>query len=71
MHLLYGLHTIAWASMGTLAVIALIVNYIKRDDERRLPGSNRTYMIRNVLGGGAVWLVTGPLWLLLLPGWIA
>ena len=33
MHVLYGLHTIAWASMGTLAVIALIVNYIKRADE--------------------------------------
>jgi len=34
MHVLYGLHTVAWASMGTLAVIALIVNYIKRADEQ-------------------------------------
>ena len=33
MHVLYGLHTVAWASMGTLAVIALIINYIKRGDE--------------------------------------
>ena len=33
MHVLYGLHTVAWASLGTLAVIALIINYIKRGDE--------------------------------------
>ena len=33
MHVLYGLHTVAWVSMGMLAVIALIVNYIKRADE--------------------------------------
>jgi hypothetical protein len=33
MHILYGLHTIAWASLGALAVVALIVNYIKRSDE--------------------------------------
>ena len=33
MHVLYGLHTVAWASAGMLAVIALIVNYIKRGEE--------------------------------------
>jgi uncharacterized membrane protein len=33
MHILYALHTIAWASLGTLAVIALIINYIKCSDE--------------------------------------
>ena len=26
MHILYGMHTVAWASLGTLAVIALIIN---------------------------------------------
>jgi uncharacterized membrane protein len=47
MHILYGLHTIAWASLGTLAVIALIVNYIKRGDETDpLYALHHTYMIR-------------------------
>ena len=33
MHVLYGLHIVAWASAGMLAVIALVVNYIKRGEE--------------------------------------
>ena len=33
MHILYAMHTVAWASLGTLAVVALIINYIKRSDE--------------------------------------
>ena len=33
MHVLYGMHTIAWFSMGTLAVIAVVLNYVKRADE--------------------------------------
>ena len=46
MHVLYGLHTVAWASFGTLAVIALIINYIKRGDEPDvLYKSHHSYMI--------------------------
>ena len=70
MHVLYGLHTIAWASMGTLAVIALIVNYIKRADEHdAVYVSHHNYMIAT-FWWTVLWLVvTGPLWLLLfLPG---
>ena len=73
MHILYGLHTVAWASMGTLAVIALIVNYIKRADEPDpLYTSHHSYMIAT-FWWTVLWLVvTGPLWLLLfLPGAIA
>ena len=33
MHVLYGLHTISWASLYSLAVVAVIVNYIRRADE--------------------------------------
>ncbi len=33
MQVLYGLHTLAWFSMGTLAVVALMLNYIRRGDE--------------------------------------
>ena len=73
MHVLYGLHTIAWASMGMLAVIALIVNYIKRADEHdAVYSSHHNYMIAT-FWWTILWLVvTGPLWLLLfLPGAIA
>ena len=70
MHVLYGLHTVAWASAGTLAVIALIVNYIKRGEETdALYVSHHTYMI-STFWWTILWLVvTSPLWLLfVLPG---
>lgn len=73
MHVLYGLHTIAWASMGSLAVIALIVNYIKRGDEHdAIYASHHNYMI-STFWWTLLWLlVTGPLWLLFVfPGAIA
>ena len=73
MHILYGLHTIAWASMGTLAVIALIVNYIKRPDEHdAVYVSHHNYMIAT-FWWTVLWLVvTSPLWaLFILPGGIA
>jgi len=73
MHVLYGLHTVAWASMGTLAVIALIINYVKRADELdALYVSHHNYMIAT-FWWTVLWLVvTGPLWLLLFfPGVIA
>jgi uncharacterized membrane protein len=73
MNVLYGLHTIAWASMGTLAVIALIVNYIKRADEHdAVYSSHHSYMIAT-FWWTVLWLVvTAPLWVLLfLPGAIA
>jgi uncharacterized membrane protein len=73
MHVLYGLHTVAWASMGTLAVIALVINYIKRSDELDpLYVSHHNYMI-STFWWTVLWLVvTAPLWLLLImPGAIA
>lgn len=73
MHVLYGMHTVAWASMGSLAVIALIINYIKRSDEHdTLYASHHNYMIAT-FWWTVLWLVVaGPLWLLLFaPGAIA
>jgi uncharacterized membrane protein len=73
MHVLYGLHTVAWASMGTLAVIALVINYIKRGDEQDpLYVNHHSYMI-STFWWTVLWLVvTGPLWVLLVvPGAIA
>ena len=73
MHVLYGLHTVSWASMGMLAVIALIVNYIRRADEHdTLYVAHHSYMIAT-FWWTVLWLiVTAPLWVLLfLPGAIA
>ena len=73
MHVLYGLHTVAWVSMGTLAVIALIINYIKRGDEHdAVFASHHNYMIAT-FWWTVLWLVlTSPLWLLfIMPGAIA
>ena len=73
MHVLYGLHTVAWASMGTLAVIALIINYIKRADEHDpLYLSHHNYMIATFWWTVLWLLLAAPLWLLLFaPGAIA
>jgi uncharacterized membrane protein len=73
MQVLYGLHTVAWASMGSLALIALVINYVKRADELdAVYASHHTYMIAT-FWWTVLWLVVaGPLWLLLfLPGAIA
>lgn len=73
MHVLYGLHTLAWFSGGVFAVIALIVNYIRRGDESDpLYIAHHDYMIRT-FWWTLLWLaLLSPLWLLLvLPGFIA
>jgi uncharacterized membrane protein len=73
MHILYALHTVAWASLGTLAVIALIINYIKRGDEADpLYVDHHSYMI-STFWWTVLWLVvTSPLYLLFVfPGVVA
>lgn len=73
MQVLYGLHTLAWFSMGTLAVVALLLNYIRRGDETdELYLTHHRYMIAT-FWWTALWLLLSvPLWLLfVLPGWIA
>lgn len=73
MNVLYALHTVAWASMGALAVIALIINYIRRGDELDPVYQNHhSYMIRT-FWWTLFWLVLlSPLWLLfVLPGVVA
>ncbi len=73
MHVLYALHTVSWASMYTLAVIAVVVNYIRRADEGdALYAAHHSYMIAT-FWWTLLWLVvTSPLFLLLVfPGAIA
>src|SRR5882757_3239253 len=73
MNLLYGLHVVAPFTLWSLAVVALVINYIKRNDESdALYATHHNYMI-STFWWTLLWLVvTGPLCLLLvLPGWIA
>jgi uncharacterized membrane protein len=73
MQVLYGLHTLAWFSMGTLAVVALLLNYIRRgDEEDALYLAHHRYMI-STFWWTLLWLLLlSPLWLLFLfPGWLA
>jgi len=57
MHVLYALHTISWASMYTLAVIAVIVNYIKRADELdAVYAAHHNYMI-STFWWTIVWMI--------------
>jgi uncharacterized membrane protein len=61
MHILYGMHTVAWASLGSLAVIALIINYIKRSDETDPTyNDHHSYMIRT-FWWTVLWLIPASL----------
>lgn len=73
MHVLYGLHTVAPFTLWSLAVVALIVNYIKRADEPdAIYAAHHNWMIAT-FWWTLLWLVvTSPLYLLLfLPGAVA
>ena len=73
MHVLYGLHAVSPFTLWSLAVVALIVNYIKRSDESEpLYVLHHNYMI-GTFWWTLVWLaVTAPLWLVFfIPGAIA
>ena len=56
-----------------LLLIAFFLDMFKRDDARGTwQESHFSWRIRSVLWAGALYLITAPLWLLLLiPGWIA
>lgn len=73
MHILYALHTLAWFSGGSFAVVALIINYIRRADELdALYRTHHSYMIRTFWWTLGLLVILAPLWLLfVLPGWIA
>ncbi len=55
-----------------LLVVAFIIDLAKRSDARgTYHESHFAYRIRSVLIAGALYGVTAPLWLLVIPGWIA
>ncbi|HZY16322.1 MAG TPA: hypothetical protein VFE74_06810 [Ramlibacter sp.] len=73
MHVLYGLHTVAPFTLWSLSIVALVVNYLKRGDERDpFYRAHHDYMIRTFWWTLLWLLVSSPLWfILLLPGAVA
>jgi uncharacterized membrane protein len=72
-HVMYGLHTASWFSLGLFSVIAMILNYVKRPDlpdeffRSHFRWQSRSFWFT------VLWLVlAAPLWtILIVPGWIA
>jgi uncharacterized membrane protein len=73
MHVLYGMHVIAPFTYLTLALVALVVHYVKRADETDAVFlAHHNYMIRTVWWALLWTVLASPLWLLLfLPGLLA
>lgn len=80
-HISYLMHTIVavgavlpgvQASVALL-IVAFVIDLVKKDDAAGTwQQSHFRWRIRTVLWAGGLYLVTSPLWLLLLaPGWIA
>jgi uncharacterized membrane protein len=64
MNVLYGMHTVAPFTLWSLAVVALILNYIRRSSEPdAIYSSHHNYMI-STFWWTALWLaVSAPLWI--------
>ena len=55
-----------------LLLIAFAIDLFKREDSAGTwQASHFSWRIRSVLWAGGLYLLTAPLWLLILPGWIA
>jgi uncharacterized membrane protein len=72
-HAMYAMHTISWLTWGFLSLVAIIINYVKRD---ALPSDFYRTHFRwqsRSFWFTLMWLViTSPLWLLFVfPGWAA
>ena len=80
-HISYLLHTIVAVgavlpgvqASVVLLILAFVIDLVKKDDAQGTwQESHFRWRIRTVLWAGGLYLVTSPLWLLLvLPGWIA
>ena len=72
-HLMYGLHTLSWFSAGVFSLVAIVMNYVKRDS---LP--NAFYLSHFRWQARSFWFtllwlaLSLPLWLIFVfPGWAA
>ena len=54
-----------------LLVVALVIDLVKRGDARGTwQESHFSWRIRSVIWAGILYIVTAPLWILVIPGWI-
>jgi uncharacterized membrane protein len=71
-HVMYALHTASWFSAGVFSVIAMIINYVKRPDL-----SDPFFLSHFRWQSRSFWftllflVLAAPLWILVIPGWIA
>lgn len=80
-HISYLLHTVVAlgavlpGAQGSVLLLlaAFVIDLVKRDDAAGTwQASHFSWRIRSVMWAGGLYLITAPLWLLLLlPGWIA
>lgn len=75
LHLIVAVAAVVPSAQPSIALllVALVIDLVKRDDARGTwQASHFSWRIRSVLWAGVLYLLTAPLWLLILiPGWIA
>ena len=55
-----------------LLLIALVIDLVKRSDAQGTwQASHFSWRLRTVIWAGVLYILTAPLWILILPGWIA
>ena len=57
---------------AVLLVVALVIDLVKKGDaEGTWQASHFSWRIRTVVWAGVLYVLTAPLWILVIPGWIA
>jgi uncharacterized membrane protein len=71
-HVMYALHIASVFSAGIFSVIAIIINYVKRNDLPDLFFRSHFRWQARSFWFTLLWLaLTAPLWILFIPGWAA
>jgi uncharacterized membrane protein len=79
-HISYALHTVVAVSAVlpgvqasiALLIVAFVLDLVKKDEAvGSWQESHFRWRIRSVLWAGGLYVITLPLWLLVIPGWIA
>jgi uncharacterized membrane protein len=71
-HVMYALHIASVFSAGIFSVIAIIINYVKRNDLPDLFFRSHFRWQARSFWFTLLWLaLTLPLWILFIPGWVA
>ena len=69
-HVIYGLYALALLGFGTTAIIAIVLNYIKKDDVRGTWLESHFRWQIGTFWWSVVWCVVGAIAWVLLLGWV-